>query len=277
LRSAVRGGIDAVNRRGAKWTSDPLIVHTGKGVSRVAVHVERAASDDAAQANAKVVVFEEVGAGDDLRGGSRRPVGDFTSLIEAGLDEASRRLRAVITDGNGERQSTQGAQGGTAQDWEIVRAIDDLESAKEELQSVNRELLTLDSDNRSRLEELTRVSADLEILLESTGLATLFLDRELKVVRFTPPLLDVFHALPTDKGRPLAELRHCLQGYELVDDARRVLSHSAPVEREVEADNGKWYLLRMFPYRSESHGLGGVAITLVDITSRRRSRRASRS
>jgi two-component system CheB/CheR fusion protein len=268
LRSAVRGGIDAVNRRAAKWTSDPLIVHADSGVSRVAVHVERAASDEADEVNAKVVVFEEVGAGDDLRGGPGRRVGDFTSLIEAGLDEASRRLRAVVTDGDGERQHT---QGGTAQDWEIVRALDDLDSAREELQSVNHELLTLDSDNRSRLEELARLSADLEVLLESTGLATLFLDRELKVVRFTPALLDLFDVRPGDAGRPLAELEHRLQGGELVDDARRVLNHAAPVERELPADNGRWYLLRMFPYRSESHGLGGVAITLVDITSRKQA------
>jgi signal transduction histidine kinase/ActR/RegA family two-component response regulator len=77
--------------------------------------------------------------------------------------------------------------------------------------------------------------------------------------------------LPSDKGRPLSELNHRLHNDELLGDARRVLKHLAPIEREVEADNGKWYLMRMLPYRSAPQGLGGVAMTLVDITTRKKA------
>jgi two-component system CheB/CheR fusion protein len=265
LRSAVRVGLDAVDRSAAPWASEPLLVHAESGVLRVAVHVE-----PAEPTNTKVVVFKELVPGESVGDGRAREVGDFTALLESELDEASRRLHAVVAHGQ-ESAGADDAGGEQEHDWALVSALADIESAKEELQIINEELLSLDRDNRARLEELGRLTADLEVLLESTGLATLFLDRELNIVRFTPPLLEIFEARPSDKGRPLAELAHRLRGEDLVADARRVLKHLAPIEREVEADNGKWYLLRMLPYRSAPHGLGGVALTLVDITSRKKA------
>ena len=96
-------------------------------------------------------------------------------------------------------------------------------------------------------------------------------------MRFTPPLLEIFRVLPSDKGRPLSDLKHRLRNADLLDDARRVLKHLVPIERETEADNGKWYLVRMAPYRSEPRGLGGVAMTLVDITTRKNAELALRA
>ncbi|HET7608210.1 MAG TPA: ATP-binding protein, partial [Gammaproteobacteria bacterium] len=268
LRSAVRGGLEAVDREPAKWTSDALLVHTEHGVSRVAVHVEPA-EGDAAATRAKVVVFEEVQAGEPLADDDHaRSASDYTSLLESGLEEAGRRLRAVVSQG---KDAGDGGTGGNEHDWELVHVLGDIESAKEELRTVNEELLSLNRVNRSRVEELARLSADLEVLLESTGLATLFVDRDLKVVRFTSPLLEIFQVAPSDKGRPLAELKHRLSNDDLVSDAQRVLNHLATIDREVEAHNGKWYLLRMLPYRSAPQGLGGVAITFVDITTRKKA------
>jgi two-component system, chemotaxis family, CheB/CheR fusion protein len=254
LRSAVRAGLDAVRRRERPWTSDALLVHTEKGVRRVAVHVD-SANPSVPAAKVKLVVFEEVDAarGDDVPG-----TADYTSRLGSDLEEASRRLRDVVGTEDDGRHET-----------ELLGVLDDLDAARVELRTVDAELTTLDQDNRTRLEELARLSADLEVLLESTGLATLFLDRELKIVRFTPPLLDIFDVLPGDKGRPLADLAHRLIDTDLLGDSRRVLGDLMPIEREVEADNGKWYLVRMLPYRSGPQRLGGVAITLVDITTRK--------
>ncbi len=269
LRSAVRGGLEAVERRPAPWASDALLVHTYSGMRRVAVHVEPV-STESALANAKLVVFEELEARESLREDEIVPAAaDFTSQLESDIDEASRRLRAVVAQGERVREMPESrAQG---DDSELAHVLGDLDAAKKELRSVNEELLTLNRDNRVRLEELARLSADLEVLLESTGLATLFLDRDLKIVRFTPPLLEIFDVVPGDKGRPLEELRHRLRDSDLNADARRVLKHMTPIEREVEADTDRWYLLRMLPYRSAPQGLGGVAMTLVDITSRKKA------
>jgi two-component system CheB/CheR fusion protein len=268
LRSAVHAGIEAVDRHGSSWASDALLVHAETGVITVAVHVEPAVSRPDAPANAKVIVFRELGPGESVDPDSRsRDASDFTAELELELEEASRHLRAVVANGKESVPAREAV--GEARDGALLSVLADIESAKEELQNINEELMSLDRDNRTRVEELARVSADLEVLLESTGLATLFLDRDLKVVRFTPPLLEIFHVLPSDKGRPLAELNHRLRDADVVDDAGRVLKHMTPVEREAEADNGKWYLLRMLPYRSAPQGLGGVAMTLVDITSRK--------
>jgi two-component system, chemotaxis family, CheB/CheR fusion protein len=268
LRSAVRGGLEAVDRRTAAWASDALLVHTDSGMRRVAVHVEPVGRESPVP-NAKLVVFEELAARESLREDDRvQAPAYFTSVLESEIDEATRRLRAVVANGE---PAARTAESGPQHDWELVRVLDDLDAAKEELRSVNEELLALNQDNRVRLEELARLSADLEVLLESTGLATLFLDRDLKVVRFTPPLLEIFDALPSDKGRPLEEVDHRLRDCDLLADARRVLKHLTPIEREVEAEQDKWYLLRMLPYRSAPQGLGGVAMTLVDITSRKKA------
>jgi two-component system, chemotaxis family, CheB/CheR fusion protein len=261
LRSAVRGGLEAVGRRSTKWSSDALLVHTQSGVRRVAVQIEP--GDEAS--GAKLVVFQELGARQsvDEDNSRARLANDLTTLLEAQLDEARRQLRSVVADGE--------AAAAAGRHQPLVRALEDIDSAKEELQTVNEELSSLNEDSRARVEDLARLTADLEVLLESTGLATLFLDRDLKIVRFTAPSLEIFHVLPTDKGRALADVSHRLRDYELMTDARRVLKHVVPVEREVEADNGKWYLLRMLPYRSAPQGLDGVAITLVDITSRKKA------
>jgi two-component system CheB/CheR fusion protein len=267
LRSAVRGGLDAVERRPTPWASDALLVHTSSGMRRVAVHVEPV-GDEAALAHGKLVVFEELAARESLRDDESVPPADFTSQLESDIDEASRRLRAVVEGERGAEAPVLRADGEGAQ---LAKVLGDLDAAKKELRSVNEELLTLNQDNRVRLEELARLSADLEVLLESTGLATLFLDRELKIVRFTPPLLEIFDVVPSDKGRPLEHLSHRLRDCDLTGDARRVLKHLTPIEREVEADTDRWYLLRMLPYRSAPQGLGGVAMTLVDITSRKKA------
>jgi two-component system CheB/CheR fusion protein len=235
LRSAVRVGLDSVERHAAPWSSDVLLVHAETGVRNVVVRVEPAAPSPAPE-HAKVVVFRELAPGESTGVDQRAcDASEFTAQLESELDAA------------------------------------DIEAAKRELRKVNEELLKLDRDNRVRVEQLARISADLEVLLESTGLATLFLDRDLKIVRFTPAVLEIFDARPSDKGRALEELAHRLRDAELVADARRVLKYSVPMEREVMAEGGKWYLLRMSPYRSAPHGLGCVAISLVDITARKKA------
>jgi two-component system CheB/CheR fusion protein len=262
LRSAVRVGLDSVDRDAVLWTSDVLLVHAETGVRNVVVCVEPAGPSPA-PAHAKVVVFKELAPGESIGVDRRaRDASEFTAQLESELDEAGQRLRAL---------RAAAAPGMHGEEPALVNTIEDIEAAKREVRKVNEELLKLDRDNRVRVEELARLSADLEVLLESTGLATLYLDRDLKIVRFTPALLEIFHAQPSDKGRPLEELTHGLRDDELVADARRVLKYRVPIEREVVADNGKWYLLRMLPYRSAPQGLGGVAISLVDITTRKKA------
>jgi two-component system CheB/CheR fusion protein len=256
LRGAAQSGLHAVTRTRKRWTSGALTVDTSEGARRVAVHVDPV-DEESAAIDAKLLVFEELERPSDH--GHLRTSGGF-SVLEAELGEASRRLRAVV----GEQPD------GRSDHGTLLEILAGMEAAKRELKTVNDELSTLNRENVARLEDLAQVSTDLEVLLESTGLATLFLDGELKIIRFTPPLLEIFDVSPADQGRLLADVPHRLRDQDLVADAKRVLKHLAPVDREIESESGKWYLVRMLPYRAPPLGTG-VAITLIDVTTRKKA------
>lgn len=115
------------------------------------------------------------------------------------------------------------------------------------------------------------LTTDLQHLLESTAIATLFLDRDLRVVRFTRAAESLFRLRPEDRGRPVADLSSELEYPELADDVRRVLGDLAPVERTLKSELGAWYLARVLPYRRSGNEIGGVVLTFVDITDRKRA------
>ncbi len=146
---------------------------------------------------------------------------------------------------------------------------------REELQSVDEELGTVNQELKSKVEELGRANSDLHVLMGANAIATIFLDRELRIVRYTPSAVDLFSLIPTDIGRPLGDLTHRLDYPEMERDARRALGELMPPEREVQAAGG-WYLARTLPYRSADDHIGGVVLTLVDITARRQAEDALR-
>src|SRR5690606_8543659 len=110
----------------------------------------------------------------------------------------------------------------------------------------------------------------------STEIATLFLDRDLQILRFTPCAAEIFNVRSADRGRPLGDLTNRLRYDELQEDAAQVLRTLIPQEREIEDERGRWYLTRVLPYRSGDDRIGGVVITLVDITERRYAEEALR-
>jgi PAS domain-containing protein len=149
---------------------------------------------------------------------------------------------------------------------ELRSTAEELETSKEELQSINEELITVNQENKNKVEELSQLTSDLQNLLASTDIATLFLDRELRITRFTPRVGELFNVLPTDRGRPLAHITHKL-GYDaLLDDAATVLRTLVPIEREVSSEIGRWYLMRLLPYRTVDDRIDGIVVTFVDIT-----------
>ena len=154
---------------------------------------------------------------------------------------------------------------------ELRSTLEELETSKEELQSMNEELQTVNQENRHKMDELDQLSRDLQHLLTSTDIATLFLDRTLRILRFTPRISELFNVRMTDRERPLSDFTHRLGYDELQQDAARVIDHLVPIEREVQDESGRWYLTRVLPYRSAGDRIGGVVITFVDITERKRA------
>jgi PAS domain-containing protein len=164
----------------------------------------------------------------------------------------------------------------TAANEELQSANEELETSKEELQSVNEELNTINVRLQDKVEELEGLNNDLQNLLESSAIATVFLDKELKVKRFTPASTRLFSLIPTDLSRPLADILRRFDDEALLGDAARVLADLAPLAKEVQADDGRWYIRRITPYRTMDDRIEGVVITFVDVCDIKKTEEALR-
>ncbi|MFG1400165.1 chemotaxis protein CheB [Roseixanthobacter pseudopolyaromaticivorans] len=153
---------------------------------------------------------------------------------------------------------------------EFQSTNEELLASKEELQSLNEELTALNGQLQETLERQRTTSNDLQNVLYSTDVATLFLDTELKIRFFTPETRLLFNLIPGDVGRPLSDLSSLAADGALLSDATAVLKDGAPHVQEIEGANAAWYLRRILPYRTQEGGIGGVVITFVDITEQRR-------
>jgi two-component system, chemotaxis family, CheB/CheR fusion protein len=160
---------------------------------------------------------------------------------------------------------------------ELQSTNEELETSKEELQSLNEELQTVNNQLEHKVTELETVNNDLSNLLSSTQIATIFLDREFRLRRFTPATTPLLRVIDTDIGRPISDLARYVTDDDLLHDAHTVLRELGSAEKEVPAQEGRWYLRRIVPYRTEENRIGGVVVTFTDITSRRAAEESLRS
>ena len=146
---------------------------------------------------------------------------------------------------------------------------EELLTSKEELQSLNEELTALNGQLQETLERQRLTSNDLQNVLYSTNVATIFLDNALNIRLFTPATKSLFNIITTDIGRPLADLKPLAVDDTLLDEAKAVIGNGVPLEREIEADTGSWYLRRILPYRIAEQKADGVVVMFSDITERK--------
>ena len=149
---------------------------------------------------------------------------------------------------------------------ELQSTNEELTTAKEETQSMNEELQTVNAEQASRMEELTRASDDLKNLLNGADIATVFLDADLKVRRFTTGTSRLFKLIPGDVGRPLTDVANDLRGTDLAREAREVLRTLVPSQHQAQAEGGRWFEVRVLPYRTVDNRIDGVVMTFVDIS-----------
>ncbi len=190
------------------------------------------------------------------------------------LEQELKETKAQLAVTSEEHEATIGELRASNEELQSIteeqRAVaEELESSKEELQSINEELRTINQEHRIRNEELAQVNADLINLIDSTDIGTLFLDRQLCIRRYTPPVAEVFNFVATDVGRPISDVTHRLDYGDLEDDARAVLKTLTRIEREVTARDGRWFVVRLSPYRSAEDKIDGVVLTLIDTTARK--------
>jgi two-component system CheB/CheR fusion protein len=192
--------------------------------------------------------------------------------LEEDLDNARRDLEAALRDRDiAEEEIRAINEEAMSVNEEFQTTNEELETSHEELQSLNEELTALNSQLQEALDQQRSTADDLQNILNSSDLATIFLDDELKIRFFTPAARALFSVIATDVGRPLADLSLHFTNQTLLSDARAVLSNLVPTMREVEAEDGAWYNCRTLPYRTRDNRIEGVVITFADITARKRA------
>lgn len=275
LRFELRTALQAARQNRTATDSQPISVRFNGDVRAIVMHVRPLPDPD--PDGFALVIFEER----DLNAAATEPAkpeaGVHTVVDRGRIDElekelsvARQRSQTLIEEYETSREEMQAsAEEMQSTNEELRSTMEELETSKEELQSMNEELQTVNQENRHKVAELAQLSSDLQNLLTATEIATLFLDRELRILRFTPKLAELFNVRVHDRGRPISDLTHRLGSTDLHADAEAVLSRLVPVEREVRDEAGHWFLTRLLPYRSTEDRILGVVITFVDITARR--------
>ena len=159
---------------------------------------------------------------------------------------------------------------------ELRSASEELETSKEELQSVNEELTTVNHELKDKIDETSRINSDLSNLMAATDIATIFLDKQLKIKRYTPPVEGIFNITPIDVGRPLEHFTHHLRYENLSVDAEKALRSLTTIEHEITDDKSRSYLSRFAPYRTIDDRIDGVVLNFIDITARKKAEQAVR-
>jgi two-component system CheB/CheR fusion protein len=223
-----------------------------------------------------LIIFEEVASQPSVRLPEEKNSLDAMEAVRdmqiAGLERELRSkeeyLQTTIEEletANEELKSTNEELQSTNE--ELQSTNEEMETSKEELQSINEELVTVNNELQQKIDSLSHANNDMNNLLAGTGIGTVFVDSQLNVQRFTPPITQILNLIPSDVGRPLSHLMPNLVNYNnLEGDTRAVLDDLAPRELEVQAKGGQWYLMRILPYRTLENAVEGAVITFVDIS-----------
>jgi chemotaxis methyl-accepting protein methylase/signal transduction histidine kinase len=150
---------------------------------------------------------------------------------------------------------------------EFQSSNEELETSKEELQSLNEELTTANSQLESKIGELEAANNDLDNLLTSTEIATLFLDKELRIRRFTPAATRLFSLISSDIGRPIVDIAQKFSDVNLLSDAKAALEQAVAPKTEIQGHDGRWYVRQVLPYRTRDHRSDGVVMTFSDVAA----------
>ncbi|MBI2831279.1 MAG: PAS domain-containing protein [Chloroflexi bacterium] len=173
------------------------------------------------------------------------------------LETANEELRSA----NEEYQST---------NEELQSTNEELETSREELQSVNEELMTVNTEHQGRIDQLSAVKDDMNNLLNNTGIATIFLNEDFKIERYTPAATEVFNLIESDVGRPVDHVTSSFKLNKLSEHAAKVMNSLVPIVEEMETRDGKWYSLRIHPYRTAENVIAGVVMSFIDITRQKK-------
>ncbi len=219
-----------------------------------------------------LVVFAAVAAPLETKAPGRFRQTSTRSLRLRELEREFQHVREELQTVREEMQTSQEELKSTNEELqsaneELQSTNEELSTSKEEMQSLNEELQTVNTELQFRVDELSLSNSDMKNLLNSTDIATVFLDNDLHVRRFTTQATQIIKLIPGDVGRPITDLANDLRYPELAQDAQEVLRTLVFVEKPVAAHDGRWFAARIMPYRTLDNRIDGVVITFTDITA----------
>ena len=266
LREALTGVIRKALKDAVPVLLNGLRVGTNGGTQIVNVVVQAMDKPDSLRGRV-LIVFKDVPAPPVRRRSRKGVTQDEQSVLMQELQQTREALQITheemqttveeLKSSNEELQST---------NEELQSTNEELTSSKEELQSLNEELQTVNAELQSKVEDMTWVRNDMTNLLNSTEVATVFLDNEMQLRRFTPYATKLFKLIPGDVGRRLSDIVTDLDYPQLKEDAQEVLRTLVFQEKAVATHDGRWYRVRIMPYRTQDNLIDGVVITFTDIT-----------
>ena len=271
IRLDLRAALYQAAQRGAEVQLPPMDMPLAGGMATAAIRVIPTA--DAGEALFLVLFDTSQPGGETPEDRRARLASDPVARhLDAEIERMKAQLRETVEQYEASTEELKASNEELqAMNEELRAATEELETSREELQSINEELATVNQELKSKVEQLSHSNSDMQNLMDATQIATVFLDRELRIMRYTPSAVRLFNLIPTDLGRPLTDMATQLDYPELGADAQRVLDKLVPVEREVGQSDGSWYLARLMPYRTLDDRIAGIVFTFIDITERKRA------
>lgn len=268
LRAELRAAVSRAAETGRSVEAPRVRVTINGEVRQIAITASPAGEET--PRGLILVVFNEVHESLNIAGKEASGRDPLVDSLESELLRTQERLRNTVGESASSTEELRASNEELQTINEELRSTtEELETSREELQAVNEELTTVNSELTLRMDETSKVNDDLQNLMISADIGTVFVDRDVKLKRFTPQAATLFNLLPADVGRPLLDITHRLDYPELSDDVTDVLRDLKRIEREIRSHDGRWFLARAVPYRTAEDRIEGAVLAFFDITSRR--------
>jgi len=269
LRFALTSGFQKAIRQNERVIVKNLSVGTNGGTQMIDLVIQPILEPEALRGMVMIVFTDVVAPAEIMADSAKSSEHKHSRVAEMELDllhaqEEIQQLRSEMHTSQEELRSANEELQSTNE--ELQSANEELTTSREEMQSLNEELLTVNNELQSKVDDLSRASDDMNNLLNSTDIATIFLDSTLRVRSFTSEATKIFRLIPGDMGRPITDIASDLIYTDLPRDAQEVLRTLVFVEKQISTHEGRWFAVRLMPYRTVDDRIDGLVITFTDIT-----------